>query len=500
MPVIPSGRKMNEEPKPEFLPISSELKPTDLDDVHHELDLSGIIKFLQMLSREMNLVNLVEKMMEIVIENAGAERGYLLQYDGDKLLVQAKGSLKSGIRVLQSKQLASNNKLSLSIVKFVIHKNEPLIVNNAASDERFKSDPYFEREKPRSILCHPVFVKGKLTSIIYLENNSELSAFTPEKLKILNLLSTQITISLENALLYQNLEEKVVTRTREVVSQKELIEHAYTELRAAQSQMVHSEKMASLGQLTAGIAHEINNPINFISIGIKGLEKNFKSFMKVIDMYESINATGNVEQKLKDIEALKQKIRYPEVKGFIIGLLDDIKLGADRTAEIIQGLRSFSRLNEAEYKAADIHEGLDATLVLLRTKTKNTIDVVKEYDPYLPVINCNPGQLNQVFMNILTNAIEAIEMKPRGGPNEIRIKTANAQDKVIVQIKDSGVGIPKGIVEKIFDPFFTTKEVGKGTGLGLSISFGIIKKHNGHIEVSSDEKGTEFTITIPKEL
>jgi signal transduction histidine kinase len=481
--------------------MASELKPTELDDIQNELDLSGIIKFLQMLSKEMNLVNLVEKMMEIVIENAGAERGYLLQYDGDKLLVQAKGSLKSGIRVLQSKQIATNNKLSMAIVKHVVDTNLPLIVNDALNDSRFKDDTYIIHEKPRSILCYPVFVKGKLTSIIYLENNTELTTFTAEKLKILNLLSTQITISLENALLYQNLEEKVVARTREVVSQKEIIEHAYSELRAAQSQMVHSEKMASLGQLTAGIAHEINNPINFISIGIKGLEKNFKSFMKVIDKFENLTTIENKEQALQEIEALKESIQYGEVKGFIIGLMDDIKLGADRAAEIIQGLRSFSRLNEAEYKAADIHEGLDATLVLLRTKTKDNIEVIKEYDPYLPIVNCNPGQLNQVFMNILTNAIEAIEMNPPGSHNQIRIKTKNETDKIVISIKDSGVGIPQNIVAKIFDPFFTTKDVGKGTGLGLSISFGIIKKHNGQIEVLSEEnKGTEFIISIPKEL
>jgi len=286
-----------------------------------------------------------------------------------------------------------------------------------------------------------------------------------------------------------------------VVSQKETIEHAYAELRAAQSQMVHSEKMASLGQLTAGIAHEINNPINFISVGITGLEKNFRSFMKVVDKYEAIAANGNTEEALKEIEELKKNIQYGEVKNFIHGLMDDIKLGADRASEIIQGLRSFSRLNEAEFKAADLHEGLDATLVLLRTKTKNAIEIIKEYDPYLPIINCNPGQLNQVFMNILTNAIEAIEMKPGGGANEIRIKTINHTDKIEIRIKDSGTGIPKEIKEKIFDPFFTTKEVGKGTGLGLSISFGIIKKHNGQIAVQSEDgKGTEFIITIPKEL
>ena len=480
--------------------MSTDSKSSELE-IQNELDLSGIIKFLQMLSKEMNLVNLVEKMMEIVIENAGAERGYLLQYEADKLLVQAKGSLKSGIRVLQSKQIARNNKLSLSIVKHVVDSSSPLIVNHAADDARFKDDPYLQDEKPASILCHPVFVKGKLTSIIYLENNSEITVFTPEKLRILNLLSTQITISLENALLYQSLEEKVVQRTIEVVSQKEMIESAYAELRAAQSQMVHSEKMASLGQLTAGIAHEINNPINFISIGIKGLEKNFRAFMKVVDLYESIDETTDAKQLLQKIEQVKKDIEYQEVKGFIVGLMGDIKLGADRAAEIIQGLRSFSRLNEAEFKAADLHEGLDATLVLLRTRTKNSIEIIKEYDPNLPVINCNPGQLNQVFMNILTNAIEAIEMKPMQENGVIRIKTTDKPDKIEISIKDNGIGIPKAIQEKIFDPFFTTKDVGKGTGLGLSIVFGIIKKHNGQMQVISDQAiGTEFIISIPKEL
>ncbi len=202
---------------------------------------------------------------------------------------------------------------------------------------------------------------------------------------------------------------------------------------------------------------------------------------------------------MKEIEALKQDIQYGDVKGFITGLMDDIKLGADRAAEIIQGLRSFSRLNEAEFKAADLHEGLEATLVLLRTRTKNTINVVKEYDPDLPPINCNPGQLNQVFMNILTNAIEAVEMKPDQVANEIRIKTSNKSDRVELRIKDNGIGIPEDIRQKIFDPFFTTKDVGKGTGLGLSIVFGIIKKHNGQIEVVSDpDSGSEFIISLPK--
>lgn len=472
----------------------------DFDDNQQGLDLSGIVKFLQMLSREMNLINLVEKMMEIVIENAEAERGFLLQYENNELIIQAKGSLKSGIRVLQSKRVAGNNRLSSFVVDKVISTGKVVVISDATKAKELNDDPYIQKHKTKSILCHPVYVKGQLTAIIYLENNAITNAFSSDKLKLINLLSTQITISLENALLYQNLEEKVIQRTQEVVQQKEIVESAYSELRATQSQLVHSEKMASLGQLTAGIAHEINNPINFISIGIAGLKKNFASFLQVVEKYESIDCNEDMEKVLGEISQLKEEIRYDEVKEFILGLMDDIRLGADRTSEIIVGLRSFSRLNEAEQKYANVHEGLDATLVLLRSKTKNNIEIIKDYDEHLPSINCNPGQLNQVFMNIITNAIEAIEMNENGGKQEIKITTVNKDDSCIeVRIKDSGMGVTDEARENIFEPFFTTKDVGKGTGLGLSISFGIIEKHKGKIEMESAKgEGAEFVITLPK--
>ncbi|MEL7003880.1 MAG: ATP-binding protein [Bacteroidota bacterium] len=477
-----------------------DLSNLDMDDGQQGLDLSGIVKFLQMLSREMNLINLVEKMMEIVIENAEAERGFLLQYENDELIIQAKGSLKSGIRVLQSKRVAGNNRLSSFVVQKVIDTGKVVVIADAASTDWLQSDDYIQQKKTKSILCHPVYVKGKLTAIIYLENNAKTDAFSSDKLKLINLLSTQITISLENALLYQNLEEKVIQRTEEVVRQKEIVESAYSELRATQSQLVHSEKMASLGQLTAGIAHEINNPINFISIGIAGLKKNFASFLKVVEKYESIKVGENNDQILEDIKSLKTEIQYEEVKQFILGLMDDIRLGADRTSEIIVGLRSFSRLNEAEQKDANVHEGLDATLVLLRSKTKNNIEIIKEYDDTLPNINCNPGQLNQVFMNIITNAIEAIEMQENGGESQIKISTKNKESTIEIKIKDSGIGVTEETRANIFEPFFTTKDVGKGTGLGLSISFGIIEKHRGKIELkNAKEGGAEFIITLPKQ-
>jgi two-component system NtrC family sensor kinase len=199
-----------------------------------------------------------------------------------------------------------------------------------------------------------------------------------------------------------------------------------------------------------------------------------------------------VEEKLKEIEKLKDKIEYKETTGEIINLIDSIKTGTERTTEIIKGLRSFSRLDEDILKVADIHENLNSTLILLRNKYKERIEVKKYYGD-IPQIECYPGQLNQVFMNILSNAIDAIEDK-----GIITVRTSKSNGSVQISIRDTGKGIPENIKAKIFEPFFTTKEVGQGTGLGLSISHGIIEKHMGSIKVKSEVgQGSEFIILLP---
>jgi two-component system, NtrC family, sensor kinase len=262
-------------------------------------------------------------------------------------------------------------------------------------------------------------------------------------------------------------------------------------LKKTQSQLIQSEKMASLGQLVAGIAHEINNPVNFISAGVDSLSTNLEEIRQVLDIYHKVNES-NVSEKLKEIEELKQKVEYKEAIREINKLIESIKNGTVRTTEIVKGLRTFSRLDEDVLKTTDIHEGIDSTLILLRNKYKNRIEIKKNYG-VLPQVECYPGQLNQVFMNVLSNAIDAINDE-----GTITISTSIKGSYVQISIKDSGHGIPESLKDKIFDPFFTTKGVGKGTGLGLSISQGIIEKHNGTIEVKSKEREeTEFIITLP---
>ncbi|MEN8230542.1 MAG: ATP-binding protein, partial [Bacteroidota bacterium] len=201
---------------------------------------------------------------------------------------------------------------------------------------------------------------------------------------------------------------------------------------------------------------------------------------------------NNTKEKLKEIEELKEQIDYKQAIREINKLIESIKNGTERTTQIVKGLRTFSRLDEDVLKVADIHEGLDSTLILLRNKYKNRIEIVKDYGD-IPQLECFPGQVNQVFMNILSNAIDAIEEK-----GKITISTSKVNGFIRINIKDTGSGIPENIKGKIFDPFFTTKDVGEGTGLGLSISHGIIEKHNGSIKVKSEEgKGSELIIMLP---
>jgi signal transduction histidine kinase len=281
-----------------------------------------------------------------------------------------------------------------------------------------------------------------------------------------------------------------------LAEQKEKLETALEHLTQTQELLVQSEKMVSLGILTAGIAHEINNPINFVIAGINSLQKDFEDIIIVLTEINKLKFDDdNLAEEIKNIEKLKEKYSYKEAFEGIYETIDDIRLGANRTAEIVKGLRNFSRLDKDERSLYNIHEGIDASLLLLRNKYKLHIEIIKNYDEYLPDIECFSGKLNQVFMNIISNAIDAIDTTVNG---KIIITTQKIDDKVSISIKDNGLGMTTEIKSKIFDPFFTTKKVGKGIGLGLAITFGIIEEHKGSINVISEpEKGTEFLIMLP---
>ncbi|GEM_PF-1179438 len=294
--------------------------------------------------------------------------------------------------------------------------------------------------------------------------------------------------------------ERKLQRTLELEKKsKEELAQTLDYLKNTQSQLVQSEKMASLGQLTAGIAHEINNPINFVYNGIDTLKMSFDELLVILEKYNELDDSKNIDQVMSEIKELKDEYVFDELLVDIKELVSDIKKGAVRTIEIVKGLRVFSRLDEEEMKTANVNESIDATLILLKNKTKNRIEVKKYYDQTIDEINCFPGQLNQVFMNILNNAIQAIPEENKDA--KIEIYTENQEEHVMIRIKDNGKGMSEQVKKRIFEPFFTTKAVGIGTGLGMSISYGIIEKHGGNIYVNSEEnKGTEFSIQIPKNL
>jgi|GEM_PF-1038353 len=307
----------------------------------------------------------------------------------------------------------------------------------------------------------------------------------------------------------------LTSKNKELEILNEKINDTLAKLKAAQVQLIQSEKMASVGLLTAGIAHEINNPINFVYAGADTLQMVIKDLMEVLEQYDKISPDNSHEEIiafLEDMKRLKEDLEFEENKEDVYALINDIREGAERTAEIVRGLRVFSRLDEDELKTANIHEGIDSTLTLLRNQIKTSIELVKEYDSNIPPVECYPGQLNQVFMNILVNAVHAIKDGTNSEEGKITIKTIahtlvsanhtsdhqNDDGFLEIIIEDNGKGIPQEVSEKIFEPFYTTKQVGEGTGLGLSISHSIIQKHKGDIRIESEpNNGAKFIIKLP---
>ncbi|MEA5599808.1 ATP-binding protein [Nostoc sp. UHCC 0252] len=299
----------------------------------------------------------------------------------------------------------------------------------------------------------------------------------------------------------QTLEEKIEERTQAMRQKNIVLKETLQELRLTQSQLIQNEKMSSLGQLVAGIAHEINNPVNFIYGNLKYTDDYTQQLLSLLQLYQK-----HYPYPEPEIQNAKEEADIEYLTEDLPKMLTSMKVGASRIREIVLSLRIFSRLDEAEFKTADIHEGIDSTLLILQHRIKSQsarprITVIKEYGD-IPKIQCFAGQLNQVFMNILANGIDALEEAFEKGlcPEPIiRISSAQVNENIVVHITDNGTGIPEAIQSRLFDPFFTTKAVGKGTGMGLSISYQIVtEKHGGSLQcISSPGQGAEFIVTIP---
>lgn len=448
----------------------------------------------------------LELPFKAILNNTNADRGFIYIWEKKKWVLKVYMSLDESEKLKPlarftdfSGSLKGDPVFPASLINKVVEEKRDILLDNVIGEDLIKNDPYFQKFGVQSALCMRIVSQEDLIGILYLENQSIKGAFNEEILKILDLLSPQLTTMLENIeifgqleLLNRNLEQKVKERTSELSRQKGVAEEALQNLKVTQNQLVQSERMASLGNLTAGIAHELNNPLNFIRGNVKPLKRDISDILVLLEKYETVIREKDLAGQFGEVENFKKELDLEFLVGEISSLLEGIGEGAFRSGEIVKGLRSFSRMDDDKMVIANLHEGIDSTLVLLKNRTKDRITIHLAYGD-IPEIQCSPTKLNQVFMNIISNAIEAIDEK-----GDIFIKTSMNEAFIMISIRDTGTGMSEDIKARVFEPFYTTKDVGEGMGLGLSISYGIIKHHNGRIDVRSEPgKGSEFIITLP---
>ncbi|MEG4302279.1 AAA family ATPase [Microcoleus sp. D3_18a_C4] len=489
------------QPKLRFNPLetlatishSSQTSSNSSTSISDALDFASIVQAAQALSSKIQIDELLDTLNQIILKTSGAETCALLLPNRDEWQIRAITHINPDnelpTTLLQTQPLDGSVVIPLKLVYYVKHTLETVVIEGGKTDIPGLMNDCTLQYHSQSMLCTPILDRGSLVAILYLEHSSTKGVFTRDRLLILNFLCTQAAISLENARLYQQAQD-----------------YAH-QVEQSQLQLVQSEKMSALGNLVAGVAHEINNPVGFISGNIHEAIAAVKDITEYLQLYqEKFPSPGEeIEEKAEesDIEYLLEDL--PK-------MLNSMQVGCDRIQGISTSLRTFSRADK-DYKVPfNIHDGINSTILILKHRLKANeqrpaIEVVKEYGN-LPSVDCFPGQLNQVFMNILANAIDALEESNREPSLEkikapahcITIRTERqSKEWVTIRISDNGPGIADEIKGHIFDHLFTTKGVGKGTGLGLAIARQIVvEKHSGMLEVNSTlGRGTEFIISLP---
>ncbi|GGA39266.1 GAF domain-containing protein [Okeania sp. KiyG1] len=419
------------------------------------LDLATLMKASRTLSQDISLEGAIANLMQVVMENAGAENVALMLLQ-DQVLMLTAFATEDRISQLEAIPAETSHSIPLSIINQVKHNKKPLVIYNANHETAYAGDIYIQEHQPQSVLCLPLLDRGQMIGILYLENNQVTGAFTSDRVEFLNLLCSQAAISLENARLYQKSQNYA------------------QQLEQTQLQLVQSEKMASIGQLVSGVAHEINNPIDFISGNLDCATEYIQNLIDLLQLYQQGCDWNSktTQDKIEEIELDDLIEDLPE-------MIESMRQGTNRITEISKSMRTFSRSDTIAKVPFNIHQGIDSTLLILKHRLKANehrpeIEVVKNSEN-LPEINCYPGQLNQVFMNILANAIDALEEASEGknyadieaNNNRITISTKLSTDKnmAVVEIADNGSGMSEKVRSQIFEQGFTTKGVGKGTGL-----------------------------------
>jgi len=516
------------------------------------LDLETVMKASQMIAGEVQLEKLLVHLMNIIIKNAGAEKGFLLLEKHGQWLIEAEGTTNQrNIQVLQSVPI--QNGLPTAIINYVARTQEPVILNDAFNEGHFTQTPYILKNQPKSILCVPLVNQGQLSGLVYLENNLATGAFTPIRVETVQILGSQAAISLDNARLYEELAEYNRTLEAKVAERTQELSQTLEHLKTTQQELVQSEKMAALGQLVAGIAHEINTPLGAIraSIGniVDGLNESVQQLPQLLQklsleqqrdffalsetaLKNKTNLTSREERKIRrkirnqledyemenaddmadtlvdmgiyqDIESFISLFQSPD-NPFILQMAyhltmqqihsQNILTAVERASKVVFALKSYARYDsESKMVKAKITDGINVVLTLYHNQLKHGIEATTHYQD-IPEILCYPDELNQVWTNLIHNAIQAMDNQ-----GNLDITVTEQENQIVIQITDSGKGIPDEIKPRIFEPFFTTKSAGEGSGLGLDIvNKIIIDKHQGQIEVESQPGKTTFSVYLPK--
>ncbi|WP_199249073.1 ATP-binding sensor histidine kinase [[Phormidium] sp. ETS-05] len=463
--------------------------------INTTLDFATILKASQAISSTIQLDELLHELTQIILQNSGASRCALILPNSHGVWQVAAIATPGHTEICRS-PLEGNTQVPVKLIQYIKNNPEVVVIDNLKTPLPVIG-AYLSQYQPKSVLGLPILSQGNLRGILYLENLLTSGVFTRERLVILNFLCTQAAISLENAQLYQQAQDYA----------SQLQDYA-RQLKTSQLQLIQSEKMSALGNLIAGVAHEINNPVGFISGNVNAAIEAVAALTEYLYLYQD-----KFPHPGEEIAAKAQELDIEYQLADLPAMLESMQVGCDRIAGISKSLRTFSRADKDEKISFNIHEGIDSTLLILKHRLqanphRAAIQVVKHYGDF-PPIDCFPGQLNQVFMNILANAIDAFDeaaetaalAKAKLKEQHITIDTeflpyANA---VEIRIADNGPGISEEVKAKIFDHLFTTKAVGKGTGLGLTIARQIVvEKHGGQLEVHSQlGHGTEFCIILP---
>jgi signal transduction histidine kinase len=476
------------------IPASGDSSSASSGMANH-LDFTSVLKAAQTISSSIELDELITHLTQIILENSGAKKSVLILPYEDTWQIRAMTVINQKVTgqnqiqtILEPQFIDTCELIPRKIINYVKNTQKTIVINNCQTDIPGVIGQYMLTYQPQSVLCTPIINQGNLVGILYLENQITAEVFTIQRLQIINLLSSQAAISLENARLYQK------------------VQTALQDLQQAQLKIIQSEKMSALGNLVAGVAHEMNNPLGFISATLQQAKPTIADIIEHLRLYQE--SLPNPGDEIKDhAEAIDLDFCLEDLQK----MMNAMVMACERLKNISTSLRTFSRADK-DYKVPfNLHEGIDSTILILKHRLKANeqrpaIEVCTNYGN-LPLVKCFPGRLNQVFMNIIANAIDALEEANQGRnfaeieayPNRITITTSIEDRQVLIKIADNGKGMTESVQARIFDNLFTTKSVGKGTGLGLTIARQIVEEaHGGMIEVNSTPgKGTEFIIQLP---